>query len=175
VKSLNPPTLTEAAQGSGGLCGASFLNRIFANFLDEKFRDYPAFDESLKKHALKQFEDNIKKMYVGASDKSYKIAVRGLPNNSRLRIASERLEITAQELKDIFEPVMTEIVKLVKAQIRATQRKVKAVLLAGGFGESEYLRLRLKDALRNRKVDVLQIEHRYVSSNNSHSDIVNHR
>ncbi|KAF4632245.1 hypothetical protein G7Y89_g5877 [Cudoniella acicularis] len=162
VKSLTPaPHIKEAAPGSGSLCGSSFLNRIFAEYLDAKFKDLPAFDQGLKDYAMKEFEGRIKRQFTGAENKSFFIAVRRLPNNPRLGINRERLEITGRDLRKIFDPVIKEIVKLVKAQIQATKTKVKAVLLAGGFGRNGYVCSSLQDEV-GIETAVLHIENREI-------------
>ncbi|KAB8218727.1 hypothetical protein BDV33DRAFT_205131 [Aspergillus novoparasiticus] len=45
-------------------------------------------------------------------------------------------------MKGIFESVVEQVVSLVQFQVRAIARsgtKAKAIMLVGGFGESEYL------------------------------------
>ena len=44
---------------------------------------------------------------------------------------------------------------MVLAQIRATDTRVKSVLLVGGFGRSPYLRERIQEAV-GKKIDVIQ-------------------
>ncbi len=39
--------LTEAIPGSGSLCGASFLNRRFQEFLEDKLKDQSGWDEDV--------------------------------------------------------------------------------------------------------------------------------
>ena len=61
--------------------------------------------------------------------------------------------ITEQDMKEAFDPVIDEVIKLVKHQIESVQgaagaNKVSAVLLVGGFGESRYLKKRLEDAIQ---------------------------
>ena len=61
--------------------------------------------------------------------------------------------ITEQDMKLAFDPVIDEVIKLVKHQIESVQgaagaNKVSAVLLVGGFGESRYLKKRLEDAIQ---------------------------
>ena len=51
------------------------------------------------------------------------------------------------DIIEVFEPVLREILTLVKGQIQSTKRKVRAVLLVGGFGQSSYLRVSLRKAL----------------------------
>lgn len=77
--------------------------------------------------------------------------VLGLSDNSRYGIKNRRLEIPSKDLQEkVFEPVIMEIQKLVQNQISETTAKtvkVKAVLLAGGFGQNEYLLRRLQTAV----------------------------
>ncbi|KAG4032860.1 hypothetical protein MFRU_006g03210 [Monilinia fructicola] len=106
ISSLDPvPKLREAARGEGGLCGSIFLNRIFAKHLNEKFANYSAWDDGYQADALKFFEDDIKKNFMG------------------------------------------DVIQLVTTQIHKTARHVAAVLMAGGFGSSEYLRQRIQQTV----------------------------
>ena len=146
VKSLRGiPTIEEAAVGSGALCGGSFLNRIFAEYLTTKFTGYNDWDENYQAAAMKRFEDTIKRKFSGDVNKVYSIPVRGLPDDWNLGIKSGVLSIPGRDIKRVFEPVIKEIVKLVKAQIGATRKNVKMVLLAGGFGRNVYLCNRLQE------------------------------
>ena len=48
ITSLKPILkLAEASPGSGSLCGASFLNRGFQEFLEEKLGNEPGWDEEV--------------------------------------------------------------------------------------------------------------------------------
>jgi tRNA A37 threonylcarbamoyltransferase TsaD len=58
-------------------------------------------------------------------------------------------------MKDIFEPVVGKIIQLVKDQITATGKKIKTVLLVGGFGQNNYLKERLRSSL-DKHIIVLQ-------------------
>jgi hypothetical protein len=93
---------------------------------------------------MKRFETDIKRKFHEGRPGPYYIPVYSLRDNPRQGIQRGRLRLTKDDIKDIFEPVITEIVLLVKNQIRATGGRVKAVLLVGGFGQNFYLRNRLK-------------------------------
>ncbi|TVY51455.1 Heat shock 70 kDa protein 12A [Lachnellula cervina] len=161
VNSLKPiPVIGEVVVGSGALCGGTFLDRIFAEYLTNKFHDYGPWDDEYQAAALKVFEKDIKRKFAGDTSRTYTIRVRQLPDNSALGIRRGFLEIPGKDIKRVFEPVVREILKRVKLQIQATEskaKKVKAVLLAGGFGRNEYLRSRLKDEL-GVNVDVRKVE-----------------
>jgi molecular chaperone DnaK (HSP70) len=81
--------------------------------------------------------------------------VPGIANNERLGIRRGRFTIKPAEMKGIFDPVIEKIIDLVKGQIKATNKKIRAVLLVGGFGQNIYLRERLTSNLSG-SIQVLQ-------------------
>ena len=55
--------------------------------------------------------------------------------------------MTADQIKDIFEPVVKEVCDLVQGQVGGLRAKggiVSGIVLVGGFGQSDYLYRRLK-------------------------------
>ena len=64
--------------------------------------------------------------------------------------------MTGEQVKEIFEPVIKEILDLIDKQIKATNvmADVKAVLLVGGFGQNAYLRDRIRAAVGG--IEVMQ-------------------
>ncbi|TEA12275.1 Heat shock 70 kDa protein 12A [Colletotrichum sidae] len=135
----------EAAPGSGALCGSTFLNIRFAKFLKAKLGKEEGFDDEVKR----QFT-------IGAApDDTFTIPVGGLNNNRELGINRGRFALKASEVQTIFEPVVLECIKLVKDQIRASNVPIRAVLLVGGFGASNYLKERIRNAI-DRKVEIMQ-------------------
>lgn len=166
VRNLKPiPSLVEATRGSGELCGSTFLNRIFAKRLSEKLRDYQEWDARYQADALKEFEDDIKKNFGGDTSQSYIFPARGL-HRPELGIKNGNLELSGREIKAVFDPVVNQIISLVMEQIRNTQKDVKAVLMAGGFGSSSYLCSRLEKAVKrmpgNRKIEFRKVANGYV-------------
>ncbi|KAI4195899.1 MAG: hypothetical protein LQ348_002395 [Seirophora lacunosa] len=92
VSALKPTLrIAEAAPGSGSLCGSTILNRSFHDFLQNKLGKDPNWDEDVVEEAMKRFE-----------------VTRG------------RLRLTGADVGTIFEPVITEVIKLVNDQIDAT-------------------------------------------------------
>jgi molecular chaperone DnaK (HSP70) len=62
------------------------------------------------------------------------------------------------DMEAVFEPVVERVIELVRDQIASTNVGVKAVLLVGGFGQSSYLKERLRTSLAkiNQEIEVLQ-------------------
>ena len=88
-------------------------------------------------------------------DQTWKVPVTGLSTNEALSIKKGKLILKSADVKEIIEPVIAQVVKLVLEQIRMTSGEVKAVLLVGGFGMSMYLRERIREEMSN-KIELLQ-------------------
>jgi molecular chaperone DnaK (HSP70) len=88
-------------------------------------------------------------------DQAWRVPVTGLATNEALSIKKGKLILKSADVKEILEPVVAQVVKLVLEQIRTTSGDVKAVLLVGGFGMSMYLRERIKEEV-SKKIEVLQ-------------------
>lgn len=149
------PQIQEAAPGSGQLCGSTFLNRIFDKALRKRLENHPGWTEQHHGDAMQRFELDIKRNFAGDMKKKYLFPARGLPNSFKYTIAAGTLEMSGKEIRDVFEPVIVEIVKLVKEQIEATRKLVSVVLMAGGFGRNLYLQKRLKEAIVGQRISVV--------------------
>ncbi|OAG11476.1 putative Hsp70 family chaperone [Paraphaeosphaeria sporulosa] len=153
--------LAGAATGSGGLCGSSFLNRIFQAYLEKKLEDYPAWDSEFMVEALRAFEDQIKPEFTDEHQEEKVIRIHGLKESKPHGVAKNILILTTEELrKHVFDEVISKIEGLVRDQINNTRRPVTAVLLAGGFGKNPYLKRRLEqiDAVVRNKIRVQRID-----------------
>ncbi|KAM0633472.1 hypothetical protein ACHAPW_003478 [Verticillium nonalfalfae] len=93
-------------------------------------------------------------MQAGPGD-TFIVPVGGLANNKELGISRGRFSLKVADLQTIFEPVILECIKLVSAQIAASGVPISAVLLVGGFGASNYLKERIRNAI-DRKIQILQ-------------------
>ncbi|KAJ4423383.1 hypothetical protein N0V82_001987 [Gnomoniopsis sp. IMI 355080] len=137
--------LEEAAAGTGGLCGSSFLDREFFRWLTAHVQDCRHWSQNHTSDAMIKWETETKRNFTGgsSSDKKYLIPARRIDDDRTLNIRKDNLEVSATRMKKIFEPVVSQIVGLVRGQLNEVQKSgktVNAVLLAGGFGRNEYLR-----------------------------------
>ncbi|SCO82250.1 related to hsp70 protein [Fusarium oxysporum] len=139
----------EAAPGSGALCGSTFLNMRFSKFLQSKLGKEEGFDDEVMAEALDVFENKVKRQFAlnVEPDETYNIPVAGLANNKSLGISRGRFALKVSDVNKIFEPVVLEVIRLVKDQITASNVPVQAILLVGGFGSSNYLKERLRAAI----------------------------
>jgi molecular chaperone DnaK (HSP70) len=145
----------EAAPGTGALCGSSYLNNIFRNFLVKRFDEDPDWDDDILEDAMQRFEVWTKRHFRG-EDSDFIIPVAGLAVNPPLGIHKRgKLRLTLEEMIKIFEPVVSMMATLVQSQIKATKVEVKAVLLVGGFGQSPYLKKMIQEIV-GPAIEVLQ-------------------
>ena len=167
VETIKPVRLANTAIPTGSLCGSSFLNRIYADRLQKMF----GFSDNDKKkmkwlqRAVKHFDEEIKKTFTGEEVAGYRYYVDVVGQNfsgpAAKDISDDELPITAKFIKkEVFDPVISKIVRLVQDQVSATQN-LKAVLLVGGFGENAYLRKRLVAAV-GKQVEVRSVKDGYV-------------
>ncbi|KAI9806105.1 MAG: hypothetical protein M1833_004512 [Piccolia ochrophora] len=148
--------VAETVPGSGGLCGSNFLNRRFQRLLKQKLANAPGNEENgayAIDEALDRFEVLVKKSYRDTSE-SFKFPVNGLGDAKDIGIKRGMLVIHASELAQVFNPVIDEIVELVRAQI-SKNVTVNGVLLVGGFGQNGLLRERIRDAIAH-EIEVIQ-------------------
>ena len=153
---------------AGDLCGSSLLNRIFEAYLEKKLgikleQWNDARRRWFKSVVKNDFEKRIKPQFTGeeGADHNYPIYAFGFPDNASQGIKNEILQIPAKEIRtEVFDKVVDRIKALVLQQVIATGN-VKEVLLAGGFGQNEYLKSQLKAAV-GKTVTVRKIKDRSV-------------
>lgn len=78
--------------------------------------------------------------------------------DSSLGLRRNRYTISQDDMKNkVFDPIIKDIVCLIKEQINMAGGDVSAIVLVGGFGQSRYLRSQVKEAVGSRS-QVLQPE-----------------
>jgi hypothetical protein len=96
---------------------------------------------------LKYFEEFVKRNYNEDDDTEVNIPFPGLPDDEAAGVDSGFMVLEHEQVKQIFEPVVQEVVKLLEGQVEGIRRKgdmVKGIILVGGFGQSDHLYKRLK-------------------------------
>ncbi|MCJ1471604.1 hypothetical protein MMC13_000244 [Lambiella insularis] len=135
VSALKPLLeVQEATPGAGSLCDG---RRMFS------------------KKRLKRFE-LIKRAFTGLNGEDFLIPVPGIRDNPQRGVIRGKFRLSRNLMKSMFDSVVQEVIELVQDQIRQCQKPVKAILLVGGFGQSAYLRDRLRQTLKTSDVEVMQ-------------------
>ncbi|KAG6261198.1 hypothetical protein E4U49_004164 [Claviceps purpurea] len=154
----------ELVPGTGGMAGSLGLNQRFATAVEELIGD----DQWLKlktskawSFAEKQFDEEVKKKFNGGLKEVYYVnfPLARLKDNENHGLASSTWAISGKVLTRIFEPLITDILKMIEHQVQEVRRKrpdkgVSGIFLVGGFGSSNYLMQRVKDHFP--KIQVLQ-------------------
>jgi molecular chaperone DnaK (HSP70) len=105
---------------------------------------------------MKYFEEYLKRIFADdPSQPTYHCPAIGIQDDEFAGVEDGFLSISRAEMREIFDPVVNEVLKLVQQQIASVEacgRKASAVLLVGGFGASEYLKARLKSVVCDPKM-----------------------
>jgi len=155
AKSLSPLRVEETAVGTGGLCGSAFLNYRFEDHVRQRIgkETYEMMREKKPKTwmmGLRFFEENVKRNFdpTDARAEEVNVPFPGLPDDEEAGLDSGFLSMSAEQVKDIFDPVIDEIIALLQGQIDSIRERgeiVSGIILVGGFGSSDYLYKRMKE------------------------------
>ncbi|KAB8342848.1 hypothetical protein FH972_022446 [Carpinus fangiana] len=159
ITQLEPLQVEESAIGDGGLCGSAFLNYRFEDHVrarigEERYANMREKKPKTWQMGLKHFEEFVKRNFTDDSasdsdseDQEINIPFPGLPDDEDVGLDSGFLTMTPQQVKDIFAPVVAQVVTLVQEQVDSIRSKdgtVSSIILVGGFGQSGYLYSQLK-------------------------------
>ncbi|CAI6268735.1 unnamed protein product [Periconia digitata] len=152
ITQLNPLRVEESAVGTGGLCGSAFLNFRFEDHVKQRIgaERYTWMREKKAKTwnmGLKYFEEFVKRNFNEVENNEVNIPFPGLPDDEEAGLDSGFLVMSAEQVKEIFDPVVQEVINLVEGQVNSIRRKgglVCGIVLVGGFGQSDYLYSRMK-------------------------------
>ncbi|KAI6790853.1 actin-like ATPase domain-containing protein [Hortaea werneckii] len=167
IKSLNPLRLEEVVRGSGGCCGAAFLNLAFEKFVQKKLGNKAFFELRFNKPktwltALSYFEERVKRTYNPAQNVTdFYVPLPSFEDNAKAGIEDGYLCVSQKDVSLIFKPVVQQIIELIEGQVNSVHelgQKVNALVLVGGFGQSEFLAtcLRKRFSEREPTIEVLQ-------------------
>ena len=159
--------LTEVARGSGGACGSTYVDHQFLNWVRNKvspgvFTDFCEQDPPGLLDLLRDWE-LVKCNATGEEQQLIRIP-RSLGRLLEKReyailqkLAGEQqgdfdnFHLSAQALKDIFAPVLDDVVKAVHNQFAELgQERCDYIFVVGGFAASPILRQRLQTEFNSR-------------------------
>ncbi|BCS15698.1 hypothetical protein ALUC_70931A [Aspergillus luchuensis] len=144
VKTVSPLSLEEVSEGSGDICGSVLLDAAFKAFLNVLVNDKHLSGKS-SELALKYWQDQIKPNFASDPDfeeETHFVPLPGLKDNPKIGLQDGFLQLEGAQIKKIFDPVVDRVKVQIVHQVNSARAKnmpVKAILLVGGFGSSEYL------------------------------------
>jgi hypothetical protein len=159
---LRDNKLSEITERTGDFCGGSYVDREFLKFLGRKLGESTInllrennygqmqymiqhFCQKLKFHFngnindFSPFEFDIEEICPVLKQYCKNDIKEKMEDNDWI------IDINFEDLKSMFDPVIGKIIRLIRGQINSSKDKCSAIFLVGGFSESKYLQVRVKE------------------------------
>jgi hypothetical protein len=138
--------LREVIRSFGPSCGSDFLDANMERLIERKLRNYrhiiPASDWEAM---MASFETGIRSIFDGLEDQFVHIPSLEEIDDEEVGLADGYLVLTATEMReDVFEPVVVDVVGLMRDMLQRGGRYYKALFMLGEFGSSQYMWGRIK-------------------------------
>jgi len=137
--------IAEMCARSGANCGSLFLDLRFKELMKTLLADHPVhLDAASLANFMENFSETDKLTYMGEQDddKMFHFTCFNVddPDDPSVGLVNGEVAIPGMLLRrEVFDPVVTEVLELIEAQTRKIDQKLDALLLVGGFSGSEYL------------------------------------
>ena len=112
-----------------------------------------------RQQVVKNFETTKIAFRDDPAQPAFYINVPTIGNLEEAGIDGGNFEITREEMKGLFDPIIDRIIVLIQAQVMSVStgpQQVNSILLVGGFGESEYLYKRVYTWASQYNIQVIQ-------------------
>ena len=112
-----------------------------------------------RQQVVKNFETTKVAFRDDPAQPAFYINIPTIGNLEEAGIDGGNFEITREEMKSLFDPIIDRIVVLIQAQVMTVStgpQQVNSILLVGGFGESEYLYKRVYAWASQYNIQVIQ-------------------
>ncbi|KAH7411293.1 Hsp70 family protein-like protein [Cadophora sp. MPI-SDFR-AT-0126] len=161
----------ELCVGVGGKCGSTYIDRnlhtLLSNRFGADFDDVPFSRKGPGSEFMRNFE-RVKRDFGLKEDDDVQelgpIRLNFTPDSEYYDEDEHVIKLSYTDLQKVFDPVIEEITKLVRQQIREAKDKkgavIDRVILVGGFAESPYLHKTLTEWCRdNGGISLMCPEH----------------
>ncbi|RIA79148.1 hypothetical protein C1645_882813 [Glomus cerebriforme] len=158
--------LSEITERVGDLCGSTFIDKEFLQWLGRKV-GFQAL-EKLKSNHYGQMQHLIQRFFCtrikfkfNGDPTEYKPIKLNLQQycsdlpqyvtgESKEQMEKSRwiLKVDFDSVREMFDPVVNRIIKLINDQLNSSNEKCSAIFLVGGFSESPYLFRRVKETFK---------------------------
>ncbi|KAI5477442.1 protein of heat shock protein Hsp70 family [Pseudohyphozyma bogoriensis] len=157
IGQLSQLEIAEMCARSGSNCGSLFLDLRFEALIRSILRDHPTHLDAASLAAFRHaFSETDKLTYLGEEDDDtqFRFNCFNIEDGHDPEIGLEygELAIPGHVLRrDVFDPVINQVLELVETQLLKTPNKeVNALILVGGFASSEYLFKRMQQTFGDR-------------------------
>ncbi|KAH9922307.1 actin-like ATPase domain-containing protein [Epithele typhae] len=153
---LSSLEIAEMCARSGANCGSLFLDLRFKELMKALLADHPAHLDSISlANFMEHFSETEKLRYMGAEDddKMFHFTCFNVedPDDYAVGLVNGEVAIPGNLLRrEVFDPVVGQVVDLIEAQTKKVDQRLDALLLVGGFSGSEYLFRRVKEQFGSR-------------------------
>ncbi|KAG0579312.1 hypothetical protein KC19_4G089700 [Ceratodon purpureus] len=157
-------SVREVQESSGGLCGGSRVDEEFFGFLRRRISCFKRF-EALHPAIVLDFRqewEKVKYKFDGDEngevhldlppklasmwEQEHALSLSRRPSMSNF-VSFDEMVLTENDMKSIFDPVVTMILELVEARMVS---ELQAIMVVGGFSASPYLMSQIKNAFGGR-------------------------
>ncbi|KAG5735573.1 Heat shock 70 kDa protein 12B [Termitomyces sp. T112] len=148
--------IAEMCARSGANCGSLFLDLRFRELVKALLAEHPAhLDPASLAYFMHSFSETEKLSYAGISDDHNMFHFTCFnvedPHDPSVGLINGQLSIPGSLLRrEVFDPVVGEVLQLVEDQIQRVDQRIDALLLVGGFAGSEYLKQRIEERFSSR-------------------------
>jgi len=148
--------IAEMCARSGANCGSIFLDLRFRELVKTLLSDHPAhLDAASLAYFMHSFSETDKLAYMGESDDDNMFHFTTFnvedPHDPSVGLINGELAIPGNLLRrEVFDPVVSEVLQLIEEQSRKIDQTIDALLLVGGFAGSEYLFKRVENQFGSR-------------------------
>ncbi|PKC05582.1 actin-like ATPase domain-containing protein [Rhizophagus irregularis] len=161
-KLLQDNKLSEITERTGDFCGGSYVDREFIKFLSRKLGQSTV--DLLKEnnygqmqYMIQQFCQKSKFHFTGNINdfNSFEFDIEEIcpilkqyckdDIKEKMEDNDWIIDINFEDIKSMFDPVVGKIIRLIHGQLNSSKDKCSAIFLVGGFSESKYLQMRVKE------------------------------
>ncbi|RIB23314.1 hypothetical protein C2G38_2171683 [Gigaspora rosea] len=153
--------LGEITERSGDFCGGTYVDKEFIKFLRRKVGD-SAVNLLYENHygqlqyMVQEFCRRVKLPFTGNRKdfKTYELDIEEVcpvlkqyvTGTSKVKLEKDDwiIDLEYEDVKNMFDPVVGKIIRLINGQLNASPGTCAAMFLVGGFSESKYLQTRIK-------------------------------
>lgn len=105
-------------------------------------------------HITKRFDEDAKRRFRSKKEESWVKFGSPLDKDTAVGIKAGQMKLSGSEVAELFEPSIEALVISIRAQVEASQGRVRSVWLVGGFAASPWLFEQLKERLAPLRVAV---------------------
>ncbi|CAB5180921.1 unnamed protein product [Rhizophagus irregularis] len=159
---LRDNKLSEITERTGDFCGGSYVDREFLKFLSRKLGESTMNllrenNYGQMQYVIQQFCQKLKFHFTGNQNEfdPYEFDIEEICPvliqycNDNIKEEMEEndwvIDINFEDIKSMFDPVVGKIIRLIRGQLDSSKDKCSAIFLVGGFSESKYLQMRVKE------------------------------